>query len=118
MTDCSIRVHDLNRPEVRSDPEKEVRPMSALRLALLAWLALAPAARAQVLYTVTEIPGLPIAGADSSEVVAINSRGQVAGYTRTTDSTVIARAFRWSPTTGLLNLGTLPGAGASLAAGI
>jgi probable HAF family extracellular repeat protein len=92
--------------------------MSALRLALLAGLALVPAARAQVIYTVTEIPNLPIPSASNSEVVAINNSGQVAGYTRSSDTAVPTRAFRWSPTAGMLNLGTLPGGGATSAADI
>ena len=53
--------------------------MSSLRLTVLAWLALAPGARAQVLYTVTEIPRLPIPGADSSQVFAISSAKNASG---------------------------------------
>jgi probable HAF family extracellular repeat protein len=102
-------------PEAPTDPEKEFDPMSAHRLALLACLALASSARAQILYTVTEIPTLPIAGATHSEAVGINNRGQVAGFTR---GTQINRAFRWSPATGLLDLGSLPGGSSTSATGI
>jgi probable HAF family extracellular repeat protein len=92
--------------------------MSALRLALFAWLELASAAGAQVIYNVQEIPGLPIPGARLSQVSAINNRGQIVGDTITSDGTVISRAFRWSPATGTQNLGTLPGGGPSSGYGI
>jgi probable HAF family extracellular repeat protein len=83
--------------------------MPALRLSLLAWLVLAPAARAQILYNVTEIPILPIPFATASQEVEVNNNGQVAGQTAAGQGPAVSQAFRYSPTTGLLDLGTFPG---------
>jgi hypothetical protein len=56
--------------------------VSALRLTLLAWLVLVPAARAQVLYTVTELLPAPYFS-DSYAVQAVNNVGQTAGIGKT-----------------------------------
>ncbi|HTK77884.1 MAG TPA: PEP-CTERM sorting domain-containing protein, partial [Gemmataceae bacterium] len=81
----------------------------ALPLVLLAVVTGPAAARAQVIYTVTDLGVLP--GAADSRATGINDAGQVVGNSGNL-------AFRYTPAAGMVALGTLAGATDSSAAGI
>jgi len=77
------------------------------------WLCFQVSPSAAQLYTVTDLGTLP--GGTYSQATAINSFGQVAGYS---DGPVSQHAFLWSEAHGMQDLGTLFSGGPSWGAGI
>src|SRR5437879_372926 len=80
-----------------------------IALALVALLAAAPAAPAQP-FTIQDLGFLPGPFWVSSVPVGINNAGQVAGYnTSGSAQAPPTRAWRYTPGSGLLDLGSLAG---------
>src|SRR3954453_7528805 len=70
-------------------------------------LAVAPAAISPVAASAGSMTDLGTLGGAGSEAVAINDRSQVAGMAATAAGDT--HAFRWSASSGMQDLGTLPG---------
>lgn len=85
------------------------------RLGILSafWFCLLTSSSVAQIYTITDLGTLP--GGSYSAAIAVNSFGQVAGYS---DGPPTQHAILWSKTHGMLDLGTLFSGGPSWAAGI
>ena len=78
-----------------------MKPVAFVLVAAVA-AALAPTARAQVIYTITDIGTLP--GDDTSFAFAVNNSGQVTGESLVQGTSMQKHAFRWSAATGMADI--------------